>query len=294
MARRRLGTAGAGALAGASSPIEAVDQLGRSPYGSRLPAGSRDGATAERAIAETLLWNLRVLAGWLPARGAELVRVLAGWFEIANVDEHLSAMRGATADPPFRLGTLSTVWPQLRETGSPDEVRMVLAGSPWRDPGGATVRDIQLGMRLSWAERVAARALPARPWAAGAVAILLAREHILRGAPLPPVAAATARRLIGPDATYRTSLPDLVAALPPRARWVLEGVGRPSDLWRAEARWWRRLRTDGAALATRSGFGPDGVVGAAALLAADAWLARGAVEAAAHGPAGVEVFDALA
>jgi hypothetical protein len=294
MARRRVGTTGARELAAAPSLADAVEALVRTPYGSRLAGERHDGPAAERAIAETLLWNLRVLAGWLPARGAELLRVLAGWFEIANVDAHLSAMRGGPADPPFRLGTLSTVWPLLREAGSPDEVRAALAGSRWRDPGGATVREIQLGMRLSWAERIAARAVPARPWVAGAIALVLAREQVLRAAPLPPAAAATAGRLVGPEAVGGTSLPDLVAALPARARWALEGVGDAEDLWLAEARWWRRLRTDGAALATRSGFGPDGVVGAVALLAADAWLAGGAVEAAARGPAGLEVFDAVA
>lgn len=294
LARRRLGAAGARTLAGSRSFAEALDVFARSPYGSRLPHVDRSPASAGRAAAETLLWNLRVLAGWVPPAGAEILRVLAGWFEIANVDEHMCAMAGEPADPPFRLGTLATAWPLLREAGSPDEVREVLSHTPWRDPGGATAREIQLGMRLAWAERIFARVEPARPWAAGGTALLVARERMAHGRELPAQAGATAEHLLGGEAVRATSLPDLVARLPSRARWALAGLRDVRDLWIGEARWWRRVRADAGGLVASAGFGPDRVIGAAALLAADAWLVRGALEVAARGASALEVFDAVA
>jgi hypothetical protein len=55
------------------------------------------------------------------------------------------------------------------------------------------------------------------------------------------------------------------------------------------------VRTDGAALLAGSGFGPGRMIGATALLAADAWLVRGALEIAARGgDRALEVFDAVA
>jgi len=332
MAHRRLGTPAVRRLAATGSLAEALGTLAHSPYRRAARAGpvadlasgeaGPPGRVAEtqRAVAETLLWNLRVLAGWLPAAGTELLRVLAGWFEIANVDEHLRALAGRPAEPPFRLGTLATAWPRLAAAGSPGELREALAASPWGDPGGASDRDISLGMRLAWADRVAARVPVARPWAAGAAALLVARERFAApepGSPAPggpgtglPSWAQSATRVLGPGWPAAGSLAELAAGLPPAARWALDRVTRPAQLWEAELRWWRRLAADGARLlagrqpgrgsgrrlgAGAGGFGPGRTVGAAALLAADAWLVRGALELADRGGSGAtEVFDALA
>jgi hypothetical protein len=318
MAHRRLGAPAARRLATAGSVAEALGELARSAYDrSGRPTDPAGGgaaaadrvATAQRGVAETLLWNLRVLAGWLPAAGAEQLRRLAGWFEIANVDEHLRSLAGRPAEPPFRLGTLATAWPRLARTGSAGELREVLAASPWGDPGGSGDWEISLGMRLAWADRVATRVPAARPWAAGAVALLVARERF----------AATqegASRMLGPGWTRAGSLADLARAVPAPARWALAQVTDPTDLWEAELRWWRRLATDGGRLlagrgpggagpgpgtgggagpGSGGGFGPGRMVGAVAVLAADAWLVRGALELAARGGTGAaEVFDALA
>ena len=54
-------------------------------------------AEAQYNIASALLWDLRVLAGWLPRDGVRLLRVLAAWFEMANVDEMLQALAGRPA-----------------------------------------------------------------------------------------------------------------------------------------------------------------------------------------------------
>lgn len=301
LARRRLGAAGARTVAASASLAEATELLARSPYGHRVSPGSGL-ADAQRGVADTLVWHLRVLAGWLPAAGAELLRPLAGWFEIANVDEHLQALRGRAAEPPYRLGTLAIAWPRLAATGSVEQLRAALAASPWGDPGPGD-REIQLGMRLVWAERVAARVPAARTWAAGGAALLAARERFARGLRLPAGGEATAARLLGRPALAAGSLTELAAALPADARWAVADLRDPAELWAGEVRWWRRLHTDGEQLLAGSGFRPERVVGAVGSLAADAWLVRGALEVAARGGAGavdhqgspaMEAFDAVA
>ncbi|MFY1670259.1 hypothetical protein ACN27G_09900 [Plantactinospora sp. WMMB334] len=291
LSRRRLGPVGARALAASASAGEAVRALAGSPYGARVRA-DHDLAAAQRGVAETLLWNLRVLAGWLPQRGAEALRALAGWFEIANVDEHLRTFDGRPADPPFHLGHLATAWPRIAAATSPAELRAALAVSPWRDPGGAEIRDIQLGMRLAWAERVVIRAPAAATWARAGAVLLVARAGSPGGGRLPAGAAGAAARLLGPAAVGAGSLPELAAAVPARLRWVLDGVDRPAGLCDAELRWWRRIGRDATTLLGRAGFGPDPAIGTAALLAEDARLVRAALEAAARG-GDQEAFDAV-
>src|SRR5688572_21676235 len=102
---RRLGSGGARALVAAGSVEAALEVLARSPYAKLVHPGD-DPETAARGVAATLLWNMRVLAGWLPARGAELLRALAGWFEIANIEDHLRALHGSGAPSPYHLGSL--------------------------------------------------------------------------------------------------------------------------------------------------------------------------------------------
>jgi hypothetical protein len=292
LAGRRLDAERVRTLAASPSAAEAVRSLAASQYGDRVHT-DHDVAAAQRAVAETLLWNLRVLAGWLPREGAEALRALAGWFEIANVDEHLRALAGEPADPPFRLGHLATVWPQLAAATSPSQLRAALTASPWHDPGGAEPRDIQVGMRLAWAERVASRATAAAGWARAAAALLVAREGPASGGRLAAGAATAVTRLLGPAAGRAGSLPELAIAVPLRVRWVLDGLDRSTDLWAAEVRWWRRIAAEGTAMLGRGGFGPGQAVGAAALLAADARLVRAALESAARGGTR-EAFDAVA
>jgi hypothetical protein len=290
IARRRLGPASARALV-TGSAAGRFEALAASPYRDHIR--SDDPAGVAHGLAATLLWNLRVLAGWQPPRGVVALRLLAGWFEIANVDEHLRMLRGRPAEPPFALGNLATAWPRLAATGSREELCAVLAASPWGDPGGAGSREIQLGMRLRWAERVATVVAPARPWAMGAAALLLACERTA-GRPLPPRAAMTAGRLLGRAAGLAGSLDDLRRNLPGTARWVLDGVPDTLPLWQAEVRWWRRVGADGSRMLRGSRFGIDHTVGAAAVLAADARLTRAALECAAHPRGDPAVFDAVA
>ncbi len=297
MARRRLGAAAARGLASRPSLDEAVDALAATPYGRDVRPG-HGLAEAQRAVAGTLLWHLRVLSGWAPHGDARILRVLAGGFEVANTDERIRELAGAEPEPPFHLGSLATAWSQLQPAGSVGQIREVLARSAWGDPGADTPAAVHLGLRWSWAARVAATVPPAAPWAAGAAALLAARE-LARGGRRPTGdAARLAAPLLGAEWAQARSVRELAAVIPPDARWALEGVTADADLWVAEAAWWARLERDGFALLRRPLTTADPVVGSVAVLAADAWRVRAALEVAARGGAGragaLEAFDALA
>ncbi|ETK32841.1 hypothetical protein [Microbispora sp. ATCC PTA-5024] len=286
LVRRGLGLRRARELASCGSAAEAVAALARTSYGHDVRPGQSLPA-AQWAVLATLLWHLRVLAGWLPTEGAQMVRVLARWFEIANVDELMCRFAGRPCDPELVLGSLHTAWPRLRNCASRAEVRATLIASPWGDPGGSTRRDIQLGMRLAWAARLAdALPPPARVWVRGATALLVARERFAQGRELPAGARGRCRSLLGAGAAAATSIADMSRRLPPSARWALRDVGDPASLWTAERRWWNRVEDDGHALLAGSGFSADPVVGALAVLAADARRVRAALELAARGGAG--------
>lgn len=293
IARRRLGQAGVRELATAASYADAVQRLDVSPYGQRVHIDDPL-PVAVRGVAMTLLWNLRVLAGWLPATGAEMLRALGGWFEIANVEEHLHALAGRPAPAPFPLGTLGLAWPRIAASSDREELRNALAASAWGDPGGTSPRDIQLWLRLAWAERAAARVPPARSWALGAVALLLARERFARRQPLPERAGTAADRLVGTAWSTATTVGELAQRLPAPARWALADVTRADQLWQAELRWWHRVRSDSSRLLARSGFGADRIVGAVGLLAVDARSVAAALEIAARGREAWGLVDALA
>jgi hypothetical protein len=210
-----------------------------------------------------------VLAGWLPPRGAELLRVLAGGFEIANVDELLRRLDGLPAEPEFRLGTLASSWSRLWGATSRTELRQRLATSVWGD-GRRVAPQYQLSMRLTWAGRIAATLGQAQGWAAGAAALLVARERFAADTAPQVAALAPARPLLGSAVLDATSLPDLAQRVPASARWALAGVDQPEQLWRAEFRWWSRVERDGFGLLGRSGFTELPVLGALAVLGSDA------------------------
>lgn len=137
-------------------------------------------------------------------------------------------------------------------------------------------------MRLSWACQVSDRIGSASAWAAGAAALLVAREHFLEGRGVEPPIRGKAESLLGRRALDATSLPGMTACLPFPARWALTGLERPEDLWRGEPRWWERVERDGTAMLFGSSFGPSPVLGTVAVLAADAWRVQRAGETAVH------------
>lgn len=293
LAHRRLGAAASRRLASSSSLDDALRVLAATSYGAGIRPG-QDLAAVQHEIASALLWDLRVLAGWLPRDGVRLMRALGGWFEVANVDEMLQVMSGRPAGPEFRLGALATAWPRLRQAASPAELRAALAASAWRDPGGDTAHAVRLGMRVRWAARVADFGDPARAWAAGAAALLLAGERFAAGGAVNPAVMGYALGLLGPAASRAATFGELAGALPARARWVLTGIRSPGDLWRAEAAWRARIGEDGLRLLRTSSLDSGVVLGAVAVLAADAWRVRAALEIAARGGRPLAAYDELA
>lgn len=288
---RAVGAEQARVVAGCRSLGQGVDMLTGSAYGERVQVGC-DLAAAERGVAETLLWHLRILAGWLPAPGAALVRTLAGWFELANVDARLAALVSDGREPtPFVLGGLATAWPKIEQARSVEDVADAVAGSAWGDPGGRSPAELTLGLRVAWARRVYEAAPEAADWVAGAGALLVARELVLSGS---RARAAQLQRLpgIAENALGASSLRELQTALSAHGAWSLAGSSDPAELWRAELRWWLAVEREAPVL-LRS-WGDEAVVLAAvALLAVDAQRTARALRAAAQGgsPALVELVD---
>jgi hypothetical protein len=292
LARRCLGREVARRIAQSGSLPEALETLARGPYGRDVRPGLSV-AEGQHMVARTLLWHLRVLAGWLPLGGAGILRSLAGWFEIANTDELLGRLTGGAAGPTFELGALATAWSQVKTAGTLGGLRAALASSVWHDPGEQEPRAIRLGMRASWAARVATLPAPAPAWAAAGVALLVAGEKFAAGRDLPDSARAQISSLLGGAALQAATFDDLTRALPGQAGWVLPPGTTAGGLWQAEAQWWARLESDGFTLLTTSGFGVEPVLGAAAVLAADVWRLRAALEMAARGGS-LDTYDAIA
>jgi hypothetical protein len=295
MARRRYGAAAAASLASCGSLDQALERLAPTPYGHEIrPAMSL--LEAQHAVAATTLWHFRVLGGWVPTEGVQLLRVLAAGFEIANADRLLRSFHegeGPDAAPDaYRLGSLATAWPRLEHAVSAPALRALLAESPWGDPGHDSPWAIRLWMRLAWAHRAVAQ-LPTR-WVLGATALLVARERFAVGRELVPAALVVAESLLGAAAMADGTLPGFVAALPRDAGWALEGVTDPRGLWLAEAGWWRQVERDAFRDLHGGLLEPATLIGAAGVLAVDAWRVRAALEVAARGGTGREVFDVVA
>ena len=292
LAERRLGPARTREIATSASLDLAVRQLVGSPYGHDLRVGQRLPEAQEACLA-TALWHLRVMAGWLPRSGAELARILAGYWEVANVALLLGSMQGGDPGTPFALGTLDTVWDRARSARTLDQVRAALARSGWGDPEVTDGAGIVAWMRVRWAERLALSVQGAYEWGAGLLALIVARELFVTGR--RPGARAWPASPLGSGWQDATTITDLAKRVPQAARWALAGVTEPSELWRAEAHWWRRVEAD--ALAALARFQPgrrEAFVASVALLLADAWRVRAALEIADRGGRGLEVFDELA
>jgi hypothetical protein len=290
---RRIGAAEARRMAAGPELNTALGLLAATSYGRDLRRGSSL-ADAERAVSSALLWNLRVLAGWQPPAGVTLLRAFAADFEIANTEDHLRYLAGSPVAAPFRLGALATVWPRVAAATTAAGVRAVLTASAWGDPGAETAAAIVTGMRLAGLERLSRIHEAAAHWAAGSAALLVAREVHVAGRPLSAPLARRAATLLGPQAVRASSWADFVRTLAPPARWAVVDVAAPDDLWRAEARRWTRLGDDGFGLIRRSGFDAGPLLGTAAVLTADAWRVRAALECAVRGGTPLEAFDALA
>ena len=288
---RAIGPDHARRIAACRSLDEALRLLAGSAYGERVPAGV-DLETAQRGVAETLLWHLRIMAGWLPSAGAGLVRALAGWFELANIDARLAALAGDGGEPaPFLLGGLATAWTGIERAHGIEEIAQGLSSSPWGKLDGGGSAGLAIGLRVAWARRVQSAVPEAGRWVAGAGALLVARELMLAGSRRYM---SQLRRLpgIGDRAFEVGSLEELQRALPEQAAWSLAGIVAPGELWRAELGWWRQVEREAPGL-LRTARDEAVVLAAVALLAADAIRTARALEAAARGgsPELVELID---
>jgi hypothetical protein len=302
---RRLGSAGARALARVGGLDLALARLTDGPYGHDVRAGQTV-VEAQHAVAATLLWHLRVLAGWLPRQGVEAVRLLAGWAELANIEALQRSLRAASSKaspgdapppvPPFALGSLASGWPRAREARDATSLRRALATTVWGDPGADDERTSVEVLRLTWAARVAGSVAPAERWARGAAALVVAHDLAERAAVAAPTASPATRaaiaRALGPDAAAANTVDQLRAALDARSRWALGDAHHLEDLPTCEFAWWHRVERDAAVLTATSTFDLAPVVGVVALLAVDAWRTRAALAVAAHGT-GPEVLDGL-
>jgi hypothetical protein len=253
LAARRIGRGGVRDIATAPTLSAALERLSVTSYGHELHTDG-DLAQAQHDVWATLLWRLRVLAGWQPPAGAAIVRALAAGFQIANAD-------GAG----FQLGGLA------RRFG-------------WHE-GPA------LSRRLGWAHTVVATVPAAAEWALGAAAVLVATRVFLHAGKLTEQQARQARALLGTETGG--GLADFTRRLPATASWVLADVEQPSDLWRAERAWWHRVERDGSRLLRGSRFQSDPLVGAVGVLAVDTWRVQAALETAARGGRDLEAFDAV-
>jgi hypothetical protein len=288
----RLGEEGAREIAAARSVRDAVARLARSEYGRRRPLEGGL-AAAERDVSETVLLRLRLLAAWVPPGEVELLRVLAAWFELANVEDRLAYVAGGEPPHPFQLGSLGAVWSRASAAQSAEELRHQLAASAWGDPGSVEPAVVHRYLRLAWARRLLDAAPETTDWVAGALALLVARELVLDGH--PPELPERVRPLLlvlGAGWEHARTLPQLAVALPLRAAWPLEGLQEGEELWRGEVRWWLRVEREAEEMMHAGRADRSVVVGAAALLAADARRVLAALEAVARN-AHAELEEAL-
>jgi hypothetical protein len=292
LGKHRLGRAGAALVAGSAGLSSALQLLAASPYGVGVSTGMSLEA-AQRQVASTTLWNLRLLSGWLPPGGIVVLQPLAAWFEIANIEQRLAYLSGEGHPSPYDLGAMGLAWPAVSKATTLDAVRQALARSHWGDPGSSEIRTMMLVVRFRWAAWVANSVPGTRVWAATASALLAARIRFT--SPPQPVPPEASRPYGLPAGWQRAASPaELRSMMSGQLSWVLDGVESPSDLWKAEARLWSRVRRDAAKMIVQSRNDPAVVVGIAALLGYDAWLTRAALGAATRGATAREVFDAVA
>ena len=292
--RRTIGADVARAIAAAESWPSARDHLRNTVYGIELPS-TADRNLARRTAATATAWQLRVLAGWLPPASSGLVRAFAAPIEIANIEAHLAQLTTGTAPTaPIPLGTLGVAWSAVAKLRSADQVRDVLARSPWGDPGGADRATIAMGLHVAWARRLARQAPVAENWAHGGAALLVAREQFAFERSIPDVTGRELDHLLGTAWRDASTTPELTERLPKSARWIFADVTRADDLWRAETTLLHRVAIESERVNTAARNGRDALAAIMALLLVDLWRVDAAIEAAGRAPLVTEVFDAVA
>lgn len=305
MARRRAGSGLIDRVARSGSLSAGLDLLRETGYGPRL-ASADTLLAAQRATRDSVLWEVRVLAGWVPPGGTALLRAVAAAYEADNIIQLARRLaQGSAPSPapisrtgtdgrgeaaPFELGSLATAWPRISVADSPAELADLLRRSPWGDPG-PDLPAVLTAVRL---RRLAAAAPEAADSTARAAALLAARVRLVGGTPPAARLVSLLRPLLGVGWTEARSLAELREALPARLQPLLADLSTPADLWRAESALPVLEEAEGFRL-LRSGVpGPEVVFGAVEVLTADAWRLRAALAAAAGETGSSEVLNAVA
>lgn len=283
MARRRIGAGAARRIAGSPNLSDALGLLRGTAYtkasapGTSLPA-------AERLVAAAELWQLRVLAGWLPRSAVGLARALGARYERANIETHARSLaEPGRSGQYYDLGSLALSWPRIAVTTSPQALREALAASPWGDPGDGTVEALHDVLALRWLRMIAAEAAPTIEWVTGAAALLVAKQLLVTTTGPADWLVRAAAPLVGTNWVRAGSVSALREAIPVAGRWVLEGVDAPSGLWRAETGLAVRIESDGFRLLRHGTPDVEPFLGAIAVLAVDGWRVRVALGDAALG-----------
>lgn len=291
------GRAGAGlchTVSVQTSSAAALALLSGTMYADRLAECSSP-AEYEHATLDTVLWQIRVLAGWSPATGARLVRAVAARFERDNILALDGSFTSAGKAPQFfDLGLLSTVWPRLHNAQSPAQLREGLRVSPWGEVGDDSQTSLDDVLTVAWLSRLVTVAPEARPWAQMCAALRAARMVLVDRSKPSPRFLHWVRPLLGNSWESAATLTELRAALPPAARNLLRDVDGPQDLWRAEARFRQKMEDDAFRLLRTSPAGPHTVLGALTVLESDSWRVRAALSAAELGIGPGEVLNAVA
>lgn len=290
MARRRLGSAAVRRLAGAPTLGAARAQLSGTAY-ANAAAGAEGLAAAQRSIASAVLWQIRVLAGWMPPSGTRIARALVAGLERDNIVDHLQRLTGGAAPAPFDLGTLGTAWGRVRLTTSTSALLEELRTSAWGEVTGADAPSVRDTLTAAWLHRMALDVPSSRPWVTSAALLLIARSQVLEGRRVPAGAVAPLDALLGRGWHAARSLDDLRRGVDVRGRATLDPAGSVEELWACEMRLWTvQLAGEGRRLLRDPIPGPERVVGAIAVIAADAFAVRAALAAAASGRGAEEVL----
>jgi hypothetical protein len=251
--------------------VSACTLLGQTKWGHRIGEARTVGA-AQRMVFDALLWQMRILAGWLPSEGVEAVRCCLLWFEIRNIEDRLAYFGGAPAEAPYDLGRLGIISKALAGTSSPSDIRQLMRASAWGDASGDDVYAIRMALRRAWYRRVRAASPELRTWADAAAWLFASRERL-------------ARRTGG------TALAATPPSLPSTWSWATTVSWSEQNLWHAEERWWEQVRDEGARLLHGSTGSKEPVLGAMATLASSAHRIATALEIA-EGGGTLERLDA--
>ena len=266
LARRRLGAVGARELARSARPCRGEVHAGPDAV-RRAGWASRALAALQHQVAATLLWNLRVLAGWLPRRrrrGAAGCSP-AGSRSPTSTSTCARLRRHAPAEPVVhaRRAADRLAAARRRPTSAP-QLRRRAGRSPWGDPRRRDDprgdRELGPAARLGRSGSWTACPRP-RAWARARRAAAGRREVLLAGAAAArPVPRRAATALLGPGvlAAGRTLARTSATAGHAARRRPLgaRGVDAPPDLWRAEAAWWHRVERTPRRCCASPAFGP--------------------------------------